>query len=88
MPWRRSVRSGGTAEEEGFTRLVYAEALHASGRHELAQPAIAVARDGLLATAAKISNLLHRASFLEFRERAHTRTRARVAWCAITSIAR
>ncbi len=56
----------GTIDEaEPLVRLVYAEALEATGAHEDARAAIARARERLLERAAAISDPAWRASFLE-----------------------
>jgi tetratricopeptide (TPR) repeat protein len=56
---------GQVEEGEAFIRLIYAEALHASGDHAAARAAIAAARDRLLAIAAHIGDETWRRSFLE-----------------------
>jgi hypothetical protein len=57
-------------------RLVYAEALWATGDHDAARDAIAEARDRLVARADAIKNRAWRKSFLE-RVRENIRTLAR-----------
>ena len=59
------MRAGGIDEGEARIRLIYAEALHATGELEEARVAIATARDRLLARAAKIGDEAWRRSFLE-----------------------
>jgi tetratricopeptide (TPR) repeat protein len=75
------LQSLGQVEEgEALARLVYAEALGASGERAEARAAIGQARDRLLARAGKIADLASRASFLErVHEHARTLTVAR-AW--------
>jgi tetratricopeptide (TPR) repeat protein len=53
------------ADHEPLIRLVYVEALHASGDHESARAALVIARARLLATADKIGDPALRRSFLE-----------------------
>lgn len=48
-----------------FASVIFAEALRASGAHEEAREAIAVARDRLLAMAARVENRELRRTFLE-----------------------
>jgi tetratricopeptide (TPR) repeat protein len=65
---------------ESLIRLVYAEALRATGDRDAARAAIRDARDRLLERAAKVSDPARRASFLErVPENARTLTCAR-AW--------
>jgi tetratricopeptide (TPR) repeat protein len=64
----------------GFVRVVHAEALHATGRHDAARRAIADAHARLIAIAGKIADPGHRTSFLEaVPENARTLALAR-AW--------
>jgi hypothetical protein len=56
---------GGMEEGESLVRLVYAEALQATGNLAAAEDAISVARKRLLARAGRISDLTLRASFCE-----------------------
>ena len=56
---------GGMEEGESLVRLIYAEALQATGNLAAAEDAIAVARKRLLARAGRISDLMLRASFCE-----------------------
>jgi tetratricopeptide (TPR) repeat protein len=56
---------GGLAEGEALVRLVFAEALDATGEHDAARAAILAAEERLLARAAKIDNPAWRSSFLE-----------------------
>lgn len=53
------------ADHEPLMRLVYVEALHATGDHEGARAALVIARARLLAIAARIDDLELRRSFLE-----------------------
>jgi tetratricopeptide (TPR) repeat protein len=55
---------GGIDEGESYLRLVHAEALHAAGRIPEARAAIGVARDKLLARAARIEDPARSATFL------------------------
>jgi tetratricopeptide (TPR) repeat protein len=69
---------GQVEEGEALARLVYAEALGASGERAAARSAIVLARDRLLARAGKIADPASRASFLErVHEHARTMTVAR-----------
>ncbi len=76
------VRAGGIDEGEARIRLIYAEALHATGDLDEARAAITTARDRLHARAAKIGDEAWRQSFLEcVPENARTLELAR-AWSA------
>jgi tetratricopeptide (TPR) repeat protein len=71
---------GSLDEGEALIRLVYAEALHATGAGAAADLAIAAARDRLFARAQKIADPSRRAGFLErVPENARTMALAR-AW--------
>jgi tetratricopeptide (TPR) repeat protein len=70
----RTLEEVGRIEEgEALVRLVYAEALEATGEHEAARRVLAAARNRLMVRAAKIRDPGMRASFLG-RVRANART--------------
>jgi hypothetical protein len=69
----------GAEDGETLIRLTHAEALHASGNEEGAKRVIGVARDRLMARAARIRDAAYRESFLErVAESAETLRLARV----------
>jgi tetratricopeptide (TPR) repeat protein len=70
---KRLEQGAGVGEGEQFARLVYAEALHASGDHDGAARAIRYAAMRLRENAAKISDPKWRESYLE-RVPEHART--------------
>ncbi len=68
---------GGVLEGESMIRLIYAEALMATGEHDGARAAIIEARDRLLARASKIKNAAWKRAFLNrVFENARTLARA------------
>jgi hypothetical protein len=56
---------GGAGHRAGRIKLVYAEALHASGAHDAAHAVLMAARDELLAKAARITDAPMRQRFLD-----------------------
>jgi hypothetical protein len=68
-----AAEHGGIDEGEAFARLVHAEALDAVGRGEEAHAALMVARERLLARAAKINDpALREGSLRDVPEHART----------------